>query len=88
MWMWDITTSAEAIKMDWIAQALLDSAGFIVSCFIARETPQFAVMQGSLALVLLVSLVAVAAFWPARWTIPLSSFTTKAKMGWRPGNSK
>jgi len=40
--------------MDWIAQALLDSAGFIVSCFIARETPQFAVMQGSLALVLLV----------------------------------
>ena len=25
--------------IDWIAQALLDSAGFIVSCFIARETP-------------------------------------------------
>ena len=88
MWMRDITTSAEAMMMDWIAQALLDSAGFIVSCFIARETPQFAVMQGSLALVLLVSLVAVAAFWPARWTIPLSSFTTKAKMDWRPGNSK
>ena len=39
MWMRDITKSAEAIMMDWIAQALLDSAGFIVSCFIARETP-------------------------------------------------
>ena len=85
MWMRDITKSAEAIM---IAQALLDSAGFMVSCFIARETPQFAVMQGSLALVLLVSLVAVAAFWPARWTIPFSSFTTKAKMDWRPGNNK
>jgi uncharacterized membrane protein (DUF485 family) len=80
MWMRDITKSAEAIMMDWIAQALLDSAGFIVSCFIARETPQFAVMQGSLALVLLVSLVALVAFWPAHWTIPLSSSTTKAKM--------
>ena len=88
MWMRDITKSAEAIMMDWIAQALLGTAGFIVSCFIARETPQFAVMQGSLALVLLVSLVAVAAFWPARWTIPFGSFTTKAKMDWRPGNSK
>jgi hypothetical protein len=88
MWVRDITTSAEAIMIDWIAQALLDTAGFIVSCFIARETPQFAVMQGSLALILLVSLVAVAAFWPARWTIPLSSFTTKTKMDWRPGNSK
>jgi hypothetical protein len=74
--------------MDWIAQALLDSAGFIVSYFIARETPQFAVMQGSLALVLLVSLVAVAAFWPTRWTIPLSNFTTTAKMYWRRGNGK
>ena len=71
--------------IDWIARALLDSAGFIVSCFIARETPQFAVMQGSLALVLLVSLVAVVALWPTRWTIPLSSFTRKAKMDWHPG---
>jgi hypothetical protein len=74
--------------IDWIAQALLDSAGFIVSCFIARETPQFAIIEGSLALVLLVSLVALTAFWPARWSIPLSSFTTKAKMDWRPGSSK
>jgi hypothetical protein len=45
-------------------------------------------MQGSLALVLLVSLVALATFWPARWTIPLSSFTTKAKTDWRPGTRR
>jgi hypothetical protein len=64
--------------IDWIAQALLDSAGFIVSYFISRETPQFAVMQGSLALVLLVSIVAVGAFWPAQWTIPLKQLRKKS----------
>ena len=56
--------------INWIAQGLLDSAGLIVSCFITRETPQFGVMQGALALVLLVSIVAVVALWPAQWTIP------------------
>ena len=63
--------------INWIAQALLDSAGFIVSCFITRETPQFAIMQGSLALVLLVSIVAVVAFWPAQWTIVLKRLHNK-----------
>jgi hypothetical protein len=77
MWMRDITSSAEAIMMDWIAQAPLDSAGFIVSCFISRETPQFAVMEGSLALVLLVFIVALVAFWPPQWTIPLKQLHKK-----------
>jgi hypothetical protein len=66
--------------IEWIAQGLLDSAGFIVSRFITRETPQFAVMQGSLALVLLVSIVAVVAFWPAQWTVPLKQRRKKAKI--------
>jgi hypothetical protein len=55
--------------INWLAQGLLDSAGFVASCFITREAPQFSVMQGALALVLLVSIVAVLAFWPAQWTI-------------------
>jgi hypothetical protein len=55
--------------INWIAQGLLDSAGFVASCFITREAPQFGVMQGALALVLLVSIVAVLALWPAQWTI-------------------
>jgi hypothetical protein len=63
--------------INWIAQGLLDSAGFIVSCFITRETPQFAVMQGALALVLLVSIVGVVAFWPVPWTIPLNQLHKK-----------
>jgi hypothetical protein len=63
--------------INWIAQGLLDSAGFIVSRFITRETPQFAVMQGSLALILLVSIVVVVAFWPAQWVIPLKHLHKK-----------
>lgn len=71
--------------INWLAQGLLDSAGFVASCFITREAPQFGVMQGALALVLLVSVVAVLAFWPAQWTI-LKSFTRKAKMDWQPSD--
>jgi hypothetical protein len=55
--------------INWLAQGLLDSAGFVASCFITREAPQFGVMQGALALVLLVSIVAVLALWPAQWII-------------------
>jgi hypothetical protein len=73
----DTTSSAEAGMINWIAQGLLDSAGFIVSRFITRETPQFAVMQGSLALVLLVSIVAIVTFWPAQWSIPLNQLHKK-----------
>ena len=63
--------------INWIAQGLLDSAGFILSWLIAPETPQFAVMQGSLAIVLLVSIVAVVAFWPAQWNMMLKQLHKK-----------
>jgi hypothetical protein len=39
MWMRDTTSSAEAIMINWLAQGLLDSAGFVASCFITREAP-------------------------------------------------
>jgi hypothetical protein len=35
-------------------------------------------MQGALALVLLVSIVAVVAFWPAGWTISIKQLHKKA----------
>ena len=70
----------KAIMMNWFVQALLDSAGFVASCFITRDAPQFGLMQGAVALVLLVSIVAVLAFWPAQWGPFLSiSFTKDAK---------
>ena len=74
----------KAIMMNWFVQALLDSAGFVASCFITRDAPQFGLMQAAVALVLLVSIVAVLAFWPAQWTIssqkmPDGSAATKGK---------
>jgi hypothetical protein len=63
--------------MNWFVQALLDSAGFVASCFITRHAPQFGVMQAAVALVLLVSIVAVLAFWPAQWTISLNQLRQK-----------
>ena len=63
--------------MNWFVQALLDSAGFVASCFISRDAPQFGLMQAALSLVLLVSIVALLAFWPAQWTIPLNQLRQK-----------
>jgi hypothetical protein len=67
----------KAIMMNWFVQALLDSAGFVASCFITRDAPQFGLMQAAVALVLLVSIVAVLAFWPAQWTISLNQLHQK-----------
>ena len=47
--------------MNWFVQALLDSAGFVASYFITRDAPQFGLLQGAVALVLLVSIVGVLA---------------------------
>ncbi|MFZ1148551.1 MAG: hypothetical protein WAR76_02305 [Xanthobacteraceae bacterium] len=60
----------------WLAQGLLDSAGFVASCFITRDAPQFVVMQGAVAIVILVSIVAVLAFWPGPFRS--TSFTKDA----------
>jgi hypothetical protein len=70
--------------INWLAQALLDSAGFVASCFITRDAAQFGLMQGAVALVLLVSIVAVLAFWPAQWTISLNQIHKRCQMDWRP----
>ena len=71
--------------INWLAQGLLDSAGFVASCFITRDAPQFGVMQGAVTLVLLVSIVAVLAFWPTQWTIPLNQLQKRClNMDWQP----
>ena len=65
--------------INWLAQGLLDSAGFVASCFITRDAPQFGVMQGAVAIVLLVSIVAVLACWPGPFRS--TSFTKMHKNG-------
>ena len=60
--------------LGWVARGLLIVAGFVVSWFVAKDAPQFGVMQMAVALILFIFIVAVLAFWPERWTHLLSRF--------------
>jgi uncharacterized membrane protein YoaK (UPF0700 family) len=54
--------------LSWIFRGILIVVGFVASWFVAKDAPQFGVMQMAVALILLVLVVAVLAFWPERWT--------------------
>ena len=58
--------------LGWVARGLLIAAGFLASWFVARDAPQFGLVQMAVALLLLVLVVWVLAFWPERWTQKLS----------------
>ena len=49
-------------------RGLLIASGFFASWFVARDAPQFGVMQMAVTLILIVFVVAVLAFWPERWS--------------------
>jgi hypothetical protein len=54
--------------LSWIFRGFLIVVGFVASWFVAKDAPQFGVMQMAVALILLVLVVAVLALWPERWT--------------------
>ena len=56
----------------WIARGLLIVAGFVASWFVAKDAPQFGLVQMAIGLLLLILVVCVLAFWPQRWTHMLS----------------
>jgi formate hydrogenlyase subunit 3/multisubunit Na+/H+ antiporter MnhD subunit len=53
--------------ISWVARGLLIAAGFVASWFVTSDVPRFGLVQAAVVLVLLVSIVAVLAFWPAKW---------------------
>lgn len=57
--------------LNWVVRGLLIVAGVITGWFTAKDAPNFGVVQMVVALLLLVLIVAVVAFWPDRWTIRL-----------------
>ena len=58
--------------LGWVARGLLIVAGFVTSWLVAKDAPQFGVMQMAVALILVVLVVFVLAFRPERWTHILS----------------
>ena len=51
-----------------IFRGFLIAVGFVASWFVAKDAPQFGVMQMAVALILVIVIVAVLAFWPERWS--------------------
>ena len=53
--------------ISWAVRLLLIVAGTVTSWFVAKDAPGFGVIQMMVATLLLALIVAVIAFWPARW---------------------
>ena len=51
-----------------ILRGFLIAVGFMASWFVAKDAPQFGLMQMAVALIIVVFIVAVPAFWPERWS--------------------
>jgi hypothetical protein len=51
-----------------ILRGFLIAAGFVASWFVPKDAPQFGIMQMAVALIVIVVIVAVLAFWPERWS--------------------
>ena len=62
----------EDTMISWIAGIFLAAGGIVAGWFVAKDASNFGVVQMMMALILLTLVVAVGAFWPARWTISLN----------------
>jgi hypothetical protein len=62
----------EDIMISGIVRILLAAGGIVTGWFVAKDAPNFGVIQTMTALILLTLVVAVGAFWPAGWTISLN----------------
>ena len=51
-----------------VVRGFLIVAGFVASWFMAKDAPQFGLLQMAVAIFLFVLAVWVLAFWPERWT--------------------
>jgi hypothetical protein len=58
----------ETTMVSWIIRGILIVAGVVASWFVTKDSPQFGVMEMAVAMLLIVFIVGVLAFRPARWT--------------------
>jgi hypothetical protein len=71
--------------VSWIVRILMLVAGTVTSWFVAKDAPNFSVVQMAVALLLLTLTVAVIAFWPSRWTIALNRLQKSRRQTGRLG---
>ncbi len=58
----------EAKMVSWLLRVLLLVAGSITGYFVAKDSPNFGLVQMMVAIIVIVLAVFVLAFWPARWS--------------------
>lgn len=54
--------------LGWLVRGVLILAGLITSWFVAADEPKFGAVQMTVGLLLMILVVFVLAFWPARWS--------------------
>ena len=52
----------------WLVRLILIVSGAVAEWFIARDAPQFQLVELSVSVFLVTFVVFVLAFWPARWS--------------------
>jgi uncharacterized membrane protein YoaK (UPF0700 family) len=58
----------EAAMLSWLFRILMLAAGAVTGYFVAKDSPNFGVVQMMVALLLLTLFLLVLAFWPRRWS--------------------
>jgi hypothetical protein len=52
----------------WIIRGILLGAGVVAGLLVAKDSPQFPIMQMAITMLLVAFIVAVLALWPERWS--------------------
>jgi uncharacterized membrane protein len=65
--------------LGWAIRLVLILSGALVGLFVAEGTPRFGIYQAMVALLLVVLIVFVGAFWPERWSHLINRLHRKAK---------
>jgi len=73
------TNVRKLMMVNWIARTLLLLAGFVTSWFVAKDAPNFGVVQTMVATLMLALVVFIFAFWPSRWSHLLDRLFHKPK---------
>jgi uncharacterized membrane protein YoaK (UPF0700 family) len=58
----------EQVMLGWIVRIIMIVAGVVAGLFVARDAPNFGVVQMMVMLLLLALIVAGFAFWPENWS--------------------
>jgi hypothetical protein len=58
--------------ISWVVRLLLIAAGAVAQWFVTEDAPNFGIVQGVVAVLLLALIVFVLAFWPRAWSYRLN----------------